>query len=155
MTITWVLVADGSRARLFESTRRDEPLHQLESFLNPDVRASARQFTTDHPPTVNESVGFARHSIEPHTTLRSKQTMRFARTLAAALERGRTERRYERLVVAAPARFAGALHGQCAKPLRDSITAEIHRDLVTLSPTEIHERVAPLLEPTVPRSEIA
>lgn len=155
MAVTWILVADSARARVFESTRRDEPLRQIESFANPDARESGQAFTTDHAPTVNESMGFARHSIEPHTTLRTKQATRFAKTLVAALEHGRTQQRFERLVVCAPAKFVGLLHGQCGKPLSDSIVAEIHRDLTALTATGIHERVVHLLEPSVPRSVLA
>lgn len=155
MSITWILVADGSRARLFENARRDEPLHHLDNFINPAARMSGRRFTTDRPPTVDESVGCARHAIEPHTTLREKQAARFARVLTAALERGRNRHRFQRLVLVAPAKFLGALHECCDKPLRDCVTGEIGRDLVALGATEIHERVAHLLEPVVPRPEFA
>ena len=152
MSITWILVADASRARLFESTRRDEPLHQLESFINVEARLAGRQLTTDHPPTVNESMGHTRHSIEPHTTLREKNMAQFAKEIANALERGRTSRRYERLVLVAPAKFLGVLHGCLDKSVRNCIAGELPRDITTLTPTAIHERVAGMLEPVVPRS---
>lgn len=152
MSITWILVADGSRARLFESTRRDEPLHQLENFLNPEARLAGRELTTDHPPTVNESMQFARHSIEPHTTQREKHVAHFAKELADALERGRTDHRFERLILVAPSKLLGALHEQFDEPLRQCVIGELHRDISTLPATEIHERIARLLEPVVPRS---
>ena len=117
MSITWILVADASRARLFESTRREEPLHQLYSVDNPAGRLRGRSFTTDHPPTVHESMGFARHSIEPHTALRTRQAERFAGRLVALLDRGRTRHRFQRLVLVAPPAFLGALKAACGKPL--------------------------------------
>jgi protein required for attachment to host cells len=149
MSITWIMVADGSRARLFENARRGEPLHQLDSFDNPAARMSGRRFTTGRPPTVNESVGPARHSIEPHTTLHDKHATRFAKALATTLENGRTAHRFQRLILVAPAKFLGALHECCDKPLRDCVAGEIGRDLVTLGPTQLHERIAHLLEPGV------
>lgn len=155
MSITWVLIADGSRARLFENARRDEPLHQLESFLNADARLPGRQLTTGRLPTVNESMGYSRHSIEPHTTLREKQMAGFAKELADALERGRTARRYDRLILVAPPKFLGALHDCFDKPLRNCVIGELRRDITTLSEPEIHERVARLLEPAARHSRIA
>src|SRR5215471_15383407 len=110
MASTWILVADAARARLFEPAPTDGRLVEIECFINPEGRAGARRTTTHRPPTVNESVGTARHAIEPHMTPREKTASRFAHTLSVALERGRARCRYERLVLVAPPRFLGALH---------------------------------------------
>ena len=85
---TWILVADRGRARVFEAGE-DDRLNEVACFVDPDARAGESGLTTDRPPTVNESMGFARHSIEPHTPLRDKISARFARLLCDALEAGR------------------------------------------------------------------
>ncbi|HEX3123929.1 MAG TPA: host attachment protein [Rhodanobacteraceae bacterium] len=136
-TNTWILVADGTRARLFEAASPDDALNELACFANPGGRAHGRDVTTAGPPTVNESVGAARHSIEPHTTLRDKTTDRFARTIKDELERARTDHRYARLVIVAPPRFLGALHGTFPKPLRDCVVAEVKRNLTALRTSDI------------------
>jgi protein required for attachment to host cells len=139
MTTTWILVADGARARLFSSEPRDTALVELECFANPD--GDIRHTTTHRPPTVNESVGPARHSIEPHTTLREKATDRFAKSLSDVLERGRLDHRFERLVLVAPARFLGALHENLHKPLHDCVSGEVRKDLTSLAPDELRSRI--------------
>lgn len=136
-TNTWILVADGARARLFEAASPDDALNELACFANPGGRSHGRNFTTARPPTVNESVGATRHSIEPHTTLREKTTDRFARTIKDELERGRNDHRYERLVIVAPPRFLGALHGTFTKPLRECVVAEVKRNLTALRTSDI------------------
>lgn len=136
-TNTWILVADGARARLFEAASPDDALNELACFANPGGRSHGRNFTTSRPPTVNESVGATRHSIEPHTTLREKTTDRFARTIKDELERGRNDHRYERLVIIAPPRFLGALHGTFPKPLRECVVAEVKRNLTALRTSDI------------------
>ena len=136
-TNTWILVADGARARLFEAASPDDALNELACFANPGGRSHGRNFTTARPPTVNESVGAARHAIEPHTTLREKTTDRFARTIKDELERGRNDHRYERLVIVAPPRFLGALHGTFTKPLRECVVAEVKRNLTALRTSDI------------------
>lgn len=141
MNSTWILVADAARARLFEPAPADGRLVEIECFTNPDGRAGARRSDTHRPPTVNESVGTARHAIEPHTTAREKVTARFAHVLSEALERGRTKRRYERLVLVAPPRFLGALHEQLGQPVRDSVAGEVRRDLTALRPAELRARL--------------
>jgi len=136
-TNTWILVADGARARLFEAASPDDGLNELACFANPGGRSHGRNFTTARPPTVDESVGAARHSIEPHTTLREKTTDRFARTLKDELERARNDHRYAQLVIVAPPRFLGALHGTFPKPLRDCVVAEVKRNLTALRTSDI------------------
>jgi protein required for attachment to host cells len=146
--ITWILVADSARARLFESERRNEPLRELATFINPEARMSGSQITTDRPPSVDESMGPARHVIQPHTNLRDKQAERFARELAAVCGQGHAKRQFERLVLAAPARFLGKLRSSLDTSVRDCIAGTVGLDLVRLRDAEIHERVVQWLEAT-------
>lgn len=140
MTTTWILVADSARARLFEA----DPiggLRELECYANPEARAGTRGMTTDRPPTVNESVGSARHALEPHTSRRAKVAANFARTLRDVLEPALGTRRFHRLVLVAPARFLGDLHAAFGKPLRACVAAEVRRDFTHLSASELRSRL--------------
>lgn len=141
MKNTWILVADGSRARLFEIGAPDGALNEVECFSNPEGRAHGRDSTTGRPPSVDESMGATRHTIQPHTTLREKSAERFARALRDALERGRTLHHYEHLVLVAPPRFLGVLHGTFDKPLRDCVVGEVRRDLTAMPPASIRSRL--------------
>ncbi|MBU6248754.1 MAG: host attachment protein [Xanthomonadaceae bacterium] len=141
MTSTWILVADAARARVFESDRPGGAWTVVSCFSNPDGHAPGRHATTDRAPRVAESVGTTRHAIEPHTSLRDKSTERFARTLCDELERGCSERRCERLVLVAPPRFLGALHGVLDPALRERVSGELHNDFTTLPEPDVRERV--------------
>lgn len=145
MTTTWILVADGARARLFETTAAGAGLAEVDCFTNPEGRGPAARRVEDRLPRVHESVGPARHAIEPHTSAHDKAADRFARSLGEALERGRLDRRYERLILVAPPRFLGALHTHLDKPLRDCVAGEIRRDLTALPPDQIRSRLPPHL----------
>jgi protein required for attachment to host cells len=137
----WVLVADRGRARIFE-IGTDESLTEVACFSNPEGRAAGRELTRDRPPTVNESVGSARHRIEPHTTLHDKVSARFARTLCDALDRGHAQGRFEALMLIAPPRFLGDLHAALGKALRGRVVDEIRHDLTELPVQELQERIA-------------
>ncbi len=141
MTSTWILVADAARARLFASDRPGGPWSVVSCLTNPDGKAPGRHATTERAPRVMESVGTARHAIEPHTTLRDKSTDRFAHMLRQELERGASEHRYEHLVLVAPPHFLGALHGILDKALRDRVSGELHNDFTALDDLEVRERV--------------
>lgn len=141
MANTWVLVADGARARLFESESFNKGLSEVACFTNPDGRSPGRNATTERAPRVNESANSARHAIEPHTSLRDKSTDRFARTLNAALEQGRNNNHFDQLVLIAPPRFLGTLHNNLGKGLTECVVGEIRRNLTALPPEEIRSRL--------------
>ena len=142
----WILVANEARARLFEQAADGGDLRELACFTSPEGRAPGRDTTTDRPPTVNESMGFARHAIEPHTTLREKKADRFARELEKALEQGRVDHAFDGLVLIAPPRFLGALHGAFAPTLRRCVVHEVRRNLTGKPAAQIGAYVPKKLE---------
>jgi len=141
MNTTWILVADSARARLFEADEAGA-FKELGCYTNADARNGTRGQTTDRPPTVNESVGSARHAIEPHTSARAKAAGSFARELREMLDHGCSNHRFTRLVLIAPPRFLGILHASFGKQLQDCIVAEFQRDLTKLTPAEIRSQFA-------------
>ncbi len=139
--ITWVLVADRSRARLLELQRPDGRLLEIETYVNPQGRGSEREQHSDRPPRVQQSVNPARHAIEPHSSLREKSTDRFARELCEMLECGRRDSRFDRLLVVAPLKFPGALRSALGKSLSDLVAAEIKHEIATSSAEAIYRRL--------------
>lgn len=142
MKSTWVLVADRARARLFNLVGEGSQLDELRDFANPDARVPAADVVRDRKPRTQESMGSARHAIEPHTTLEEKVSERFARELEVVLEEGRVQHRYERLVLVAPPGFLGTLNQTLGKQLRGLIVLEVNKDLSALPPREIHAHIA-------------
>ncbi|MDE2156876.1 MAG: host attachment protein [Xanthomonadaceae bacterium] len=141
MTKTWILVADRARARLLAIGSSEKALNEVACFTNPDGRAPGRHATTERAPRVNESVGPARHAIEPHTSLREKSEDHFAHTLIDALERGHHEHQFDQLILVAPAHFLGVMHDCLDKPLRACVVDEIRHDLTALPLAEIYPRL--------------
>jgi len=137
----WVLVADRARARLFEFASSGQKLVEIACFDNPEARIHG--IARDRLPRVNESSGGIRHAIEPRTTMMEKSVDRFARSLIDELENGRTQQRYDQLILVAPPRFRGALHRHVDKPLKNCISAEISRDLTTWPVERIFEQLQP------------
>jgi protein required for attachment to host cells len=145
MQPTWILVADGARARLFAPSEEDDALLQLEHFDHAEGRQKDRAPPRDRAPRTIESVGGARHVIEAHTSEDDKSSERFARELGEVLERGRTDHRYERLILAAPPHFLGTLKQVLNKQVRACVVAQVDKDLTALPLEEIRERMATTL----------
>ncbi len=141
VTTTWVLVADGAKARLFEMAARDGQWVEIDCLVNPEGRTRGRDLTTERRPMVDESRTPLRHALEPHTPPREKSAERFVRALREVLEQGRAHGRYERLVLVAPSHFLGLLRSGLGDPLCEYVTAEIRRDLTALPAVEVRARL--------------
>ncbi|WP_257385457.1 host attachment protein [Tahibacter caeni] len=146
MARSWILAANGTRARLFVKDGADLPV-EVTCFTNPDGHAPGRQAHADRLPRSQESANSARHAIEPHLSDRDKSQQAFARLLCEALDEGRMARRFDELVLLAPPRFLGLLHARLGKELKRQLKREIGHDLTSLGAAQLNERLAAGSEP--------
>lgn len=107
---TWVVVADGNRARFFETPGLKLELREIEDLVN----------------------------IVPSETARSdKDREKFAKIVADRVEQGRLHRRYQRLRLAVEPKFLGMLRERLSEETRQMIFEEINEDLSALDTREI------------------
>lgn len=145
MSRIWVLVASHGRARLFESDNRVGPLREIASFAHPQARLHERDLVSDAPGRSFDRRGEGRHAHGERRTAKRQEAARFAKELAAALERGRVDKRYDKLYVVAEARFLGQLRECLDEATRDLIAGEIDRNVVTGTPEAVREQLPDFL----------
>jgi protein required for attachment to host cells len=131
-----VLVSDGRRARLLrnQGTPRQPQLiveHSLEQ-VNPRTREQG----TDQPGRKHGTDGNARSAIE-QTDWHQRQEERFAAEIAEMLYKLGHAGGYEELVVVAPPKMLGDLRQKFHQEVKNSVVAEVPRDLTTYSVPEI------------------
>ena len=129
MKKTWVLVAESSRAKIYEWRRKSEALDEIRDLVHPQSRQRPTELTSDLPGRAFSSVGDSRHAMEPPTDPKKHEADAFARQIAEQLERARGEGLYEELVVVAPPKFLGLLRQRLSDSTRMVITKEIHKNL--------------------------
>lgn len=135
----WVLAADRVRARLFEMDKKDRSLIEIRSFANASGREAKGSRGNTKPTRTFESVGMARHAVEPHTTPEEKIAEKFARDLNIVLESGHTQHHYSQLILIAPPRFLGVLRSALGPKLLPLVIKEIEHDLTQKSEQKIKE----------------
>jgi protein required for attachment to host cells len=133
--ITWILVADQGGARLFSLDRAS--INELDTFVNPAARG--RSGAALGQSARGRTISNLRNALETHTDPRQAVTRPFARRLRDVLERGRSEQRYDDLVLVAPRSFLGTLGAALPTPLRARVVARIGRDLTQQPATRIRE----------------
>lgn len=131
--VTWVLVADGEHATVFE---HDGPGRGLNAVDSPTFQASPIQYTrdavTDREGRSWGAGGVGRHGMEPRTDPKRQSEQEFVREVAQALGQAALAGRFERLILVAPPKALGDLRAQLPKHAQDRVTHEIAKDLVHL-----------------------
>ncbi len=119
MTQTWIIVADGSHARLFQTEGPAQPWQLVEQL----DREHSREKTT---------------RAESHE---DRGEHDFARLVAGALETKRQGGSFERLVLVAPPKFLGQLRGELQAPLAACVVGSHDGDYTKMSDAELAKRV--------------
>ncbi len=115
MTQTWILVADGSHARLFQTVGNDQPWRL------------ARKLDREH----------SREKTDRSDSREDRGEHDFARLLAGELETQRQAGGFERLVIVAPPVFLGQLRGELKAPLETCVVRSQDADYTKMSEAEL------------------
>lgn len=129
---TWVVVADGTRARLF-NRHKNRSLEEFDVLLSPEHRLHEGDLVTDRDGRAFDSGGTSRHPMGNKNSTKDHEMTGFAKRLAGRLEEGRNAGELERLVLVAPPRFLGQLRAQLSGPAADLVALTIDKELTTLS----------------------
>jgi len=128
-----IVVADGSRARLFSRSAWNQPLVLTDSHDNPAARQKTRELVTDGPGKTQTS--------DPLSTPGEIEEDRFAKRLADQLARGVHEGLFEHMVLVASPRFLGSLRANLPRTARDIVGLELSKNWTALSPAQIQHQL--------------
>jgi len=124
--VTWIIVADGSRARVFLAAGNGKIELKSETAV---PHPPSRDINADRPGRTFDSTGMARHAKEPPTDPHEKAEADFVQKLAQDLNAAHGRKEFDRLVVIAAPRALGILRGAYTKQLAKAVTQELHHDL--------------------------
>lgn len=137
--VTWVLVADGAKARILERKSATGPLVPVSNqcFAEAEAREATRDLGADRPGRVQESANTARHSMEPRVDWHRFAKEQFARRVADALEKSALAHRFDSLLIVAPPQALGDLRGAMGSHTKALVESEVGKDLTGLADHEI------------------
>lgn len=133
---TWILVADGARARI---VLNDGPGRGVKPGPNKEFyghNAPDREIVTDRPGRAFDSAGQGRHAMEPRSDPHEQAQRHFHHELAAYLDAAAKRNAYDRLIIVAPPRALGHLRAELSNAVRAKVTGELNKDLTHVP---IHE----------------
>ena len=140
MNNTWILVADSSRARIFEM-HADTTINEIQDFTNSRGRFQNRELNTD-----SEGRFFGQYAqgntSEPDVSPEKHEATLFAESVNKFLTDNCSPQRYSKLVVVAESRFLGLLRDKMDDQVRKLVTEELPKDLSKASVEDIRKHVS-------------
>ncbi|MDX2503873.1 MAG: host attachment protein [Gammaproteobacteria bacterium] len=142
MNTTWVLIANGSEARLFE--KQNNPLHLslIKQFSHPQSRDKGLDLATDRAGHFNGDTSKAAHgSFNEATSPKQYELERFAQILSNELDAARNENRYNKLILVSSPHFHGLLNKHMNGNVTKMVAKHIEKDYTELKAEELLERI--------------
>ncbi len=139
MSRTYVVVAESSRAKLYQVDGIDAPFVELEDLAHPASREHEDDLVTSPPGSVSDSRG--QHGLPERDSAKHHESVVFAKQLAERVEAARIANRFDHLMLVAPPEFLGLLRDGLSTTTRALVEREVHKNLVRQGPEEIRSQI--------------
>lgn len=149
---TWIVVADGARARFFEPSDDGKKFvaGRQADMVSPESRGHARDLKSDKPGRGYAAAGAnARHAFEPVHDPHKLEKHKFSAALAEVLDSACGRRAFDRIILVAPRRSLGELRGLLSARVQRCIGKEVAKDLTNETAASLWRRLQTAVKPTL------
>jgi protein required for attachment to host cells len=140
MKLTWILIADSTRARIFTADTPSSPLEEIEDFSHNEGRLHDREMTSDLPGKI-KSAGAGGHTFEQPTDPKKHEADTFAQRVVHYLEDAHNANRFEQLLIVAAPAFLGLLRSHLPEQIKKQVRFELDKDITMQSIAEIRQHL--------------
>lgn len=139
-TVTWILIADGTQARVLEHNGPGKGLTNVKGLDWSITPLQSQDIDSDRPGRGHSS-GSSRSAMEPKTDPAQHREAEFIRSVAAELDRKAKEGAFDRIVIAAAPIALGNLRKNLSDHVKKAIVAELDKDLTNLPTQKIDQHL--------------
>lgn len=144
MKLTWILVADNTRARFFTTATPSSALDEFDGLEHPEGRLHDRDITTDLPGRIKSSDGVG-HAFSQATDPKEYESAVFAKFISDCLIDAYSAHQFEQLIIVAGPDLLGLLRKQLPEQLQKQVCFELNKTLTTLSAEDIRKHLPEFL----------
>ena len=141
--ITWIVIADGARARVMRNDGPGKGVQAVQGLVFQGDHSPSSEIMTDKPGRAFDSVGNARHGMEPSQDPHDDLKSQFVRQVVGELETHIDA--YDRLIIVAPPRALGLFRKERPAVVASKGTGELDKDLTHLPNAELPSHLGKLL----------
>ena len=143
---TWILIADGAQAKVFEHSGPGKGLRVVDDMHFEQEPLQAQEIMADRPGRASSGGGVgARSAMEYSSDPVAVRERRFVENVAEELEKHLQAGEFERLIVAAAPTALGDLRPAFSKGVKDTIVAELPKDLTNIPTAKLEAHFEGLL----------
>lgn len=129
MSVTWIMVANASQAKLFANHGPKKGLRLLKEFMHPESREKTSNLVSDRS---GANSGPGHGAFIQATDPKHHEAERFAQEVARELDDGRVKNAYDRLILVASAPFMGLVNNCLPGQVRSKVSESIDKDYTRL-----------------------
>ncbi|HXW52618.1 MAG TPA: host attachment protein [Myxococcota bacterium] len=143
MAKTWILVANGSVAKLFEVEEHGHKVLLKQGFSHPNTTKKDVDIHSDRPGRSFSRTTRLRHAIDPSEDPKDHERHQFAVELGDYLAEALEDDQFASLIIVSSREMLGELRGALSPNVLKTVAHELAKDLLTqnLKDWEIAERI--------------
>ena len=134
---TWILIADGSRARVLERTSAALPFSAVADLEFSTELPRTHDTGDERPGRAHESHGATRHAYEPRSDAHDTLKHKFIAATLDALAQRHAKSRVDRLAIVAPPELLGVIRQTLPEMLQKILVGDLAKDLTKIPDHEI------------------
>ena len=142
--VTWVLVADGAQAQVFEHGGPGKGLNPVKGLHFEQEPLKAQEINTDRPGRHAGGGLGSRSGMEDGDPVAVRE-QRFVKAVAEQLETMRQQGRFDRLIIAAAPTALGDIRPALSDGVKETIVAELPKDLTNVPKPQLDRHFEQLL----------
>lgn len=146
MKLTWLVVADSSKARFFLTDSRTGPIEEIESIVHTEARLPEHEMTSDQPGKSGGNGGSGGHAYQSKVSPKEQENINFAKSIASALDEARKKEKFKQIILVAPPDFLGNLRQSLNTQTKKLVFFELAKNLSQLKAEEINEHLTECLK---------
>lgn len=140
-TKTWILIADGTQARVLEHAGPGKGLTNVQGLDWSIPPLQSQDINTDKPGRGFSSAGGHRSAMEPKTDPAQHREAEFVRSVANVLDEKAKAGAFDRLVIAAAPIALGNLRKVLSDHVKKTVVAELDKDLTNLPTPQLDKHL--------------
>lgn len=129
MSVTWIMVANASQAKLFANHGPKKGLQLVKELLHPESREKTSNLVSDRS---GANSGPGHGAYIQATDPKQHEAERFAQEVARELDEGRVNNAYDQLILVASAPFMGLVNNRLSGHVRSKLSKSIDKDYTRL-----------------------
>ena len=129
MSITWIMVANASQAKLFANHGPKKGLQFIKELVHPESREKTSNLVSYRS---GSHTGTGHGAFVQATDPKHHEAERFAQEVTRELDEGRVNNAYDRLILVASAPFMGLVNSRLPELVRSKLSESIDKDYTRL-----------------------